>query len=202
MHLVSGQRAFAKWPFEESRLPRLYSRLTSLRGRRGAGANGHVEPLENSDLCFLLPNTGSIERAPQRSPPDPHAVTRGFGRPESSSPCAAPGSDPTPLCFFPQWPTGSRPALVARPRTASVAYTDCPSRPRPPRAALPRARAPRKRRTGGPTGARRTEDTPRRCPEPARGGAPVSRQASPCSPARRPHLLGWPGTLGFSELWL
>lgn len=191
MHLVSGQRAFAKWPFEESRLPRLYSRLTSLRGRRGVGANGHVEPLENSDLCFLLPNTGSIERAPQRSPPDPHAVTRGFGRPESSSPCAAPGSDPTPLCFFPQWPTGSRPALVARPRTASVAYTDCPSRPRPPRAALPRARAPRKRRTGGPTGARRTEDTPRRCPEPARGGR--ARQppglALPSGPAATPPWL-------------
>lgn len=45
----------------------------------------------------------------------------------------APRNDPTPLCFLPQWSIGSRPAPAARPRTASVACTDCPSRPRLPR---------------------------------------------------------------------
>ncbi|XP_036748170.1 paired box protein Pax-1 isoform X3 [Manis pentadactyla] len=40
---------------------------------------------------------------------------------------------------YTQWPTGSRPAPAARPWTASVAYTDCPSRPRPPRGSAARS---------------------------------------------------------------
>lgn len=64
---------------------------------------------------------------------------------------------------------------------ASVAYTDCPSRPRPPRgSAFPE---PKPGARGGPAGgagraaqpcslggARGTQDKPRRCPEPARRG--------------------------------
>ncbi|EFB14964.1 hypothetical protein PANDA_012250, partial [Ailuropoda melanoleuca] len=126
-------------------------------------------------------------------------------------------SDPTPLCFFPQWPIGSRPAQAARPRMASVAYTDCPSRPRPPRAALPgararaRARARSKRQTGGRSGEcssalqsrcsardpEQTEEVPGASP---RGARPIGPQASPGPPARQPHFLHRPGFLGFSEL--
>ncbi|KAF5924975.1 hypothetical protein HPG69_008649 [Diceros bicornis minor] len=84
-----------------------------------------------------------------------------------------------------KWSTGSRPAPVARPRTASVAYMDCPSRPRPPRAALPRARAPRKRRTGGRTGARSWALQPGRRPQDPRtrrGGAGRPAGGTPVSP--------------------
>lgn len=41
------------------------------------------------------------------------------------------GNDLTPLCFFPQWPTGKPRAPEVRPPTASGTYTDCPSRPQP-----------------------------------------------------------------------
>lgn len=108
--------------------------------RTGKGGRQQArDALGESGALLSSPKPLRCLRAPQRGPGS-RAVPRVGGRPgPRGCPRAAPGSDPTPLCFFPQWPTGSRPAPAARPRTASVAYTDCPSRPRPPRGSAARS---------------------------------------------------------------
>ncbi|XP_011748137.1 paired box protein Pax-1 isoform X2 [Macaca nemestrina] len=105
---------------------------------------------------------------------------------------------------------GSLPAPAARPRTPSVAYTDCPSRPRPPRGSSPRTRAWRERQAD--PGAQVCAAAPASCADRTgghaaeaeeasagpRGARPASPQAQPCLRPYLPHFLYWPGFLGFS----
>ncbi|XP_017827489.2 paired box protein Pax-1 isoform X2 [Callithrix jacchus] len=104
---------------------------------------------------------------------------------------------------------GSLPAQAPRPRTPSVAYTDCPSRPRPPRGSSPRTRAWRERQAdpgaqvfaaAQASGAGRTRGQVAQEPAQAPRGRLASPQAQPCLWQDPAHSLYWPGFLGFAEL--
>lgn len=170
---------------------------------------GRVELRESPvSASFLrIPQCGASAAA---FTPDPSAVSRVCGCPGPPSFWfrAGPGSDPTPLCFLPQWPTGSPPALGARPRTASVAYMDCPSQPRPPRGSAAPSPSPSREEAAERTaerGARRGPAAPAAPQDPrTRGRGAGSRSAPdlvlPRSPA--PTLQCWTKVSDFPEFWL
>uniref|UniRef100_A0A2K6ULH5 Paired box protein Pax-9 n=1 Tax=Saimiri boliviensis boliviensis TaxID=39432 RepID=A0A2K6ULH5_SAIBB len=88
---------------------------------------------------------------------------------------------------------GSLPARAPRPRTPSVAYTDCPSRPRPPRGSSLRTRAWRERQAD--PGAQVFAAAPASGAARTRGQAAQDQahQAQPCLWPDPPHFLYWPG---------
>nr|XP_014338726.1 PREDICTED: paired box protein Pax-1 [Bos mutus] len=116
-------------------LPECPERRAAARAGRARGSRGWPSRAQGMLSLVASLQCPAVERAPLLPPETPRYPPRSWAR-------------------GPQWPTGSRPAPAARPQTASGAYTDYPSRPRPPRAAPPRAEPEPEPEPGGSGGAR------------------------------------------------
>lgn len=170
--------------FAEGRGSALWSICRSAPKRRAAARAGRarasrlaVEGTGDAQPRRLLAVPGCGARAAPspwapRYPPQPGVAVRRSPAPPR------PTVTPRPV-LPPQWPTGSRPAPAARPQTASGAYTDYPSRPRPPRAAPSASRA-RARASEAAAESAPEDSSPPRCPSawprsaPAPGGRAFS----------------------------